>query len=255
MIDNLGRALAGVLIAAAAIVMLYGAYWAFTIRRALVGRIYRNHALWLGVLCLIIAFLILMPPNPFWLSTDNFVINLLSNATWPNLVLFAFVDSTIPVARRSDPLFRRILHWDKVRIVIWIVLAFDFVLSIITNLASSIPGFVGYYAIDYALTLVALVTGAVAILIGARRSRDSVFRRSLKWLGLALLSLLGFLSLVFLEFAIGLSDYDVFASYGTLPLMAFAILMGYALYRSARSLAPLNRLTPNEMTPAKVEAI
>ena len=33
--------------------------------------------------------------------------------------VFAFIDSTIPVVRRSDPLLRGLLHWKQVRIVLW----------------------------------------------------------------------------------------------------------------------------------------
>ena len=69
-------------------------------------------------------------------------------------------------------------------------------------------------------------------------------QEGVKWLGIGLLFLLvGFVLVMMIEaFIMNLSAYDMDYSFGAVPLHAVLFLFGYALYRSARSLAPLNRL-------------
>jgi len=69
-------------------------------------------------------------------------------------------------------------------------------------------------------------------------------RESVKWLGIGLLFLLvGFVLVITIEaFIMNLSAYDMEYSFGAVPWHAVLFLFGYALYGSARSLAPLNRL-------------
>lgn len=86
--------------------------------------------------------------------------------------------------------------------------------------------------------LLLFLFGAPPMLIGARRSRDPNLRGGLKWFGLALLSFIGILLVAVVESALDFSTYDTSA----IPYGAVLILIGYALYRSARSLAPINRL-------------
>ena len=83
--------------------------------------------------------------------------------------------------------------------------------------------------------------GTIALLVGARRSSDVVLRRSLKWLGAGLLYVPCLVLVSVAEGMMGASYYDMIYSYGIVPWRV-AVLLGYALYRSARSLAPLNRL-------------
>jgi len=73
-----------------------------------------------------------------------------------------------------------------------------------------------------------------------------MLRRSLKWLGVGLLCVPCLVLVSVVEGIMGVSYYDMIYSYGIVPWNAVAILLGYALYRSARSLAPLNRLPPIE---------
>ena len=263
--DNLGPALADISYIAAGAVFLYGAYWAFAIRRALVGRIYRSQALWLGALLiagLVASDGVLLPSssNPFVTA----IVKFLAYGPWPIVVVLAFLDSTIPVLRRSDPLLRSILHWKKLRIAILSVLAFSTIFAIYASIylpacfstantpvcissALSNSGWLGgilgfwggYYWVDASLVL---ILGAVALLVGARRSSDTVLRQSMKWLGVGLLCVPGLVLVSVVEGALGVSFYDMIYSYGIVPWNAVAILLGYALYKSARSLAPLNRL-------------
>lgn len=157
---------------------------------------------------------------------------------------FAFVDSTIPVERRADPLLRGILHWDKVRFVLWgdLGLAAIYLAYGAINPSFANAGFWG--AIGFPLFLLPFITGAPAMLIGARRSRDLVLRGSLKWFGVFLVLFLFNALISFIElFILNISSYDSSYSYPALAFAPAAILGAYALYRSARSLAPVNRLS------------
>jgi hypothetical protein len=102
----------------------------------------------------------------------------------------------------------------------------------------------GYYWVDASLVL---ILGAAALLIGARRSSDRVLRQSVKWLGVGLLCVPVLVLVSVVEGVMGASYYDMIYSYGIVPWNVVAILLGYALYMSARSLAPLNRLPPSNL--------
>jgi len=265
MTDSLGPTLAALSYIATAAVFIYGAYWAFAIRGVLVGRIYRNQALWLGALfitALIASDAVLLP------SSDNpsiaAIVRFLAYGPWPILVVFEFLDSTIPVLRRSDPLLRSILHWKLLRVVIWCVLVFTTIFAAYAtiylstcfstantpaciNAAMGSSGWLeavlgfwgGYYWVDASLVL---ILGIAGLLIVAIRSSDRVLRRSLMWLGAGLLCVPCLVLVSAVEGVIGLSYYDMIYSYGIIPWNAVAILLGYTLYKSARSLTPLNRL-------------
>jgi nitrogen fixation-related uncharacterized protein len=252
--DSLGPVLATLSYIAMAAVGLYVVYWAFSIRRRLIGRIYRDHALWLGTLGLVVA----IPAVPF--STNNFLVNafvaIYALSPWQALVVFAFIDSTVPVLRRSDPLLRNILMWRRSRIGLWCLLLSCYVLD--TGL--SIYGTERSYAdiITAVSIFLVLIIGAFALWTGVRRSRDPVLRESVKWLGVALLFLLALAPIFVIENVIlGFSVYYATYSYGVIPWNTVLCLVGYAFYRSARSLAPLNRLPPIEpaIAPSTNEAV
>ena len=275
--DSLGPALAALSYIAVAAIGLRATYWAFAIRRRLMGRIYRDHALWLGVVALMIAI-----PESIPLPSNNPFLNSLSvfytYFPWEAIIAFAFIDSTIPLMRRSDPLLRGILHWKKLRLGLWILFAITTVLGLYVTgqsptcwlvddaLACASYGgsnsswlqaaiwTLGYFPGGYFMlaAVLPLMVGAVALLIGARRSRDMVLRDSVKWLGVGLLALcLGLVLVGGVDSMLNLSNYYTTYSYGAVPWEAAFFILGYALYRSARSLAPLNRLPTieSEMTP------
>jgi hypothetical protein len=243
--DSLGFALAVMMaeIVPAAIA-LYAAYWAFAIRRALAGRIYRNHAFWLGVVCILFAAVSFAVPLTY---TNNAIIRNAIGVFYLvlNPVVFAFIDSTVRVARRSDPLLRSILRWDKLRIALWIdeiVLTIVLALNFVPSIVSSVP------QVEYlfpALLAIAYIAGAPALLIGAKRSRDTTLRQSLKWLGVAFMMLFAYIVYdVIIQLIIpGISEFDRYYSYPAVLGGIIGILLSYALYRSARSLAPINRMS------------
>jgi hypothetical protein len=235
--DSLQTAVVILTYFADAAMVLYAAYWAFAIRRATVGHIYRNQALWLGVLSVIV--LTATIPTP---TTEGAVVIVLINlpVIALALVLFSFVDATVPVARRSDPLLRDILHWGKVRVFAWGALILAEIWGAYGQVTSNNTGSNVVFGL-----LLLVVIGVPPMLIGARRSMDPILRGSLKWFGLSLLTLLGLLLVTLAEVAANLPSAEPL-NYSQIPYNLVALLFGYALYRSARSLAPINRLQADE---------
>ena len=236
MSDNLQTAVVILTYIAAAAMALYAAYWAFDIRRATVGHIYRNQALWLGALSVIVLTAII--PTP---TTNGAIVIALINlpVIILALVLFAFVDATVPVARRSDPLLRDVIHWGKSRVLAWGVLILVEILGAYGQITSNNTG-----SGVVAGLLLLVIIGVPPMLIGARRSMDPNLRESLKWFGLGLLTLLGLLLVTLAEVAVNLPAPEPL-NYSQIPYNLVALLFGYALYRSARSLAPLSRIERN----------
>ncbi len=223
-------------------IALYGTYWSFNIRRALVVRNYRNHALWLGIVGILVAM------SVFFTYSNTPVINAIFTIFYALLfgALFAFIDSTVRIGRRSDPLFRGILHWEKLRVPLWIdmgALEIFFILSVDPSFATFAYSFAGNI-LWTALATIPLIVGGPAVLICGRRSGDLVLKQSLKWVGAALLFAVVLLVLTTVIRGIpGVDQFDQYYSYLALPGGLINILISYSTYRSARSLAPVNRLS------------
>jgi hypothetical protein len=230
-----------------ALISVYAAYWAFSIRRAMASPLYHHRALWMGVLCLANSLLSvnLAVSSDSSLTSSTAVMLGLNMLDWVVILfVFTFIDTTIPVMRRSDPLLRRILHWDRVRLILWTCIGLAGIYLLISSVypSSTASGLAG--AIGFPIILGPFVVGAAALLVGVRRSRDPVLRGSLKWIVgfLALVLLNGLLS--FIELVVfGVSSYDSSFSYPALAFVPAAVLEAYCLYRSARSLAPMNTLS------------
>src|SRR5207245_11220005 len=96
-----------------AVTFSYATYWAFTIRRVLVHRLYRRQATWVGRMG--VYFVALSSFLTLALSTGvsslyvNVVRGLLIGSGF--IVIFAWMDSTIRVARLYDSLLRATLRW------------------------------------------------------------------------------------------------------------------------------------------------
>jgi hypothetical protein len=220
-------------------IFAYGAYWAFAIRRALASRDYRRQALWLGVVCLY--WIALFPDKNIFNNTYN---NLAVGFYYSFLpvLLFVWIDASVRVARRSDPLLRNTLHWNTLRLLIWAVIALATFLTIILNFENILTGNPpsGIFILPFWVAPVAtLISGSPAILLSAIRSRDTTFRRSLKWFGMFIVVFLIGLVLSVLAFLIS-SD----TAHGIISVVRDFIFApaAYCLYRSARSLAPMDRL-------------
>ncbi len=222
-----------------AAIFLYAAYWAFEIRKGLANPIYRNHALWQGcAIALTAAAPIITYSNNYEILAG---IEIFYSAFF--VIIFIFIDSTVKIARRSDPLLRSILNWKRVRILGWAgigLAVFDNLYSIVNvSFSNSLVGSL-FFALGL---LIAFALGGLAITIGARRSKDMLLRGNLKWLGLALLFAVGTVSVSSIEGFMGVSEFATYYSYPALPSAVFYILMGYAFYRSSRSLAPVSHFS------------
>ncbi len=235
----------GYLIAAA--ILLYGGYWAFAIRRALFVRAYRSQAFWIGFFSLY-----LIPHGPSVdsvLASFNSPILYFANELYYiflAVLLFRLIDVDVGLSRRSDPFLRRTLHWKRLRLIIWGIMTFSIVSLIILGIA----GIFGPSAptstvipLQASVHLSFLVSGIPALFLGARRSRDEIFRTSLKWFGLFFLVLLANVMVYFVTSSglVSISQELVNTTSGYLFAPA-----AFCLYRSVKSLVPMDRLSPSK---------
>lgn len=221
-----------------ATIFLYDAYWSLEIRRALASPIYRNLALWQG------ATAILMAGGPILTYGTGLVISLVIAVFYAAFfaVIFAFIDSAVKVARRSDPLLRSIIKWHTIRFAGWCSIGALAVVNVYSVFDLNLPSSTHYYLVNLFIAI-PFVLGGPAILIGAKRSGDTMLRGNLKWLGLAVVFGVLFAAADAAETFLGLSNFQFFYTYYALPSGGFWILIGLAFYKSARSLAAVNRLT------------
>jgi hypothetical protein len=202
------------------IIFVFPAYWAFSIRRALAIRLYRNQAL--GIALVAISFLVF-----------GEVISTLTTYNLALVVIFYWLDASVLAARRSDPLLRDTLHWTKLRIVIWAIVLISLVVStafvLINRDITYIPSDPLWSEVatspDFAIPVIALII----LPLVARRSKDPALRKHLIWFGTfavgQFVSILG-------AYVIGGASYFVGFAFG-----------GYFLFRSVSSLVPLNRVS------------
>ena len=227
-------------------IVFYGAYWAFTIRKALAGRLYRRQALWLDVfaayfLTLPLVILLLNPNFPFG---GDPTVNFFGGALYylGYVVVFAWVDATIRVARLSDPLLRDTLHWKRLRNIVWALVALGTAeilgrsLSVI--LTQTFPS-VGENLLLLVAILAIVSSGAPALVLSGLRSKDTTLRRHLRWFGLFVGVFITTNTTGFALITFGLASV-------TQPYLAvvfpISVVAAYSFYRSARSLAPIGRL-------------
>jgi uncharacterized membrane protein (DUF485 family) len=225
----------------AAILGSYAAYWSFGLRKALKVRAYSRQLLIVGIFSIYgtVLYFLFYIVYFFAPALFNSPVGTVQQALYLVLapVAFAWVDSSIRVGRRSDPLLRDPLHWSRLRLVLWPLL-------LLTFLGYLIQGELSYIGL---FSYVILGISVLPISMAARRSGDPYYRRSLEWFGfsIALLVLqnLGFSPLIS---ATGLGIvysplafvWSIFANFGIVPAMF------YGIYMCARSLVPLNRFSP-----------
>ena len=226
----------------------YSVYWALNLRRLLSAQLYRNQALSAG--------LVAMAWACFEFPTAESVYGKVGNATTTgslladiSLVTFAivlvmtfyFTDSSVLAARKSDPLYRNTFHWRQLRFVVWPVIVISLLALLVLALVSPSSllvqsgGTTALFTILIFVPLFATFGSALVLLpISGRRSRDQTLRKNLEWFGLFGAALIMF-------FILGVS------ANGSLGQVSFYLLFlvgSYCLYRSTKSLAPLNRLAP-----------
>ena len=208
---------------------VYGGYRALTIRHALYSKSYRNQALAAAVAFLALAFLAFGNLTPGSYASGN--PTGLSYYIGPILVaaiysaFFYMVDITARAGRFSDPLLRDTLHWSQARKVLWALNILCIVLTFAT----------GIFLLLFTFFL-PIVTGALLFPVLARRTGDITLRRHMTWLG-------GFFVLFFLS----VFFYPNVATDSELVIDGLPLVIGAIfLTISARSLAPLNRISAIE---------
>ncbi len=229
------------------LIYTYSAYWAFDIRKALAVRLYRNQALGIGLGSLGFAILnvtyflgiahaIALPASLEFLNAI-----IIAASVLPFILFFFWIDASVLAARRSDPLLRDILGWRRVRIILWSLVIFSITSqSIILTAArqlyqNCIPGCptdpgLSVNVLFFIPIFIPFVSGAIYLPMSASHSKDRTLRRHFKWFGLFAVCLLA------------AATYSALISPGPPTSVAF-IAGGYCLYRSVRSLVPLNRLS------------
>ncbi len=213
----------------------YAAYWAFSVRRGQAVSLYRRQALGVGLVAIADAmmfayigtfFALLARPGPgqdpiFPLITSVF-----------QVTLFYWIDATVLAARRSDPLLRDTLHWRQLRKLLWVLVIIfaSYQPIVVPAKLSSVPllASLGWIGAGLAST----ISGIVALTLSILRSKDPTLRRTIKWFGLFIASSAS----PFVNLFLGPPESLILISVSSL-------VGGYFLYRSARSLVPLNRLT------------
>jgi hypothetical protein len=227
-------------------ISLYAIYWSLDIRQGLSSRIYRNQALGMGLIALIIALF------DFLVFMDGLDISPILNVTLGvgdigtglgALVVVAisyWVDISIRATQRSDPLLRDPLQWKYVRWFLWVmVLVFEVVAETLTiffpnsTIANSILKTGG----GGATIALAILCGIVYIPLSLRLSPDKSIRPHFTWFILFLVSIIvGFF------FINSVAYIDCTSCYSTGFGTGLAILFGsYCIYRSAKALGRLQQ--------------
>jgi hypothetical protein len=241
----------------------YAAYWSFAIRRALRVPLYKRQLVWVGSTSLYAIFLIftyyVSGPGPAFIPSalaSNPSVSAINKAAYVLLpvVLLVWLDSSVQVARRSDPLLRDPFRWNRSRVLLWATIIFGSVLISITALAPPQPVLSDHniisvfgYTLGFALQYLVLAVAAVALLVGGRRSGDANFRGSQGWYFAALVvTIAGNVASFLLIAGNPLADTPVDLAWGFAQNFIVWPLALYLLYKCARSLVPLNKLVPPE---------
>ena len=233
-------------------VYVYAAYWAFNIRHALAIRVYKNQALGVGLLSVLLVYLVLLNSVGAIKSLNGPMIGFLE-------LLFGvagflgslyFVDSSVLASRRSDPLFRDTLHWSKVRYMLWTweifggtFVVLDYALSLIGGESSFLMQIMNSgTSIIFPFVFLVPVSSFLILFPVAIRAKDPNLRGHFKWLGL-----LAVLELIYVVPLGGGSGTGVSATPWVFSLgIIFLFIGGFCLYKSSRSLVTLNRLSTME---------
>jgi hypothetical protein len=221
-------------ISAIVLAYFYVGYWALEIRKSLAVRMYRNQALSILFVALAAAYwffgftnsdLLIVPSPPGWGTVTT--IFLLSSS------FLYWIDTSTLTTRRADPLLRNTLHWSQVRYAVWGLNFASFAASLFLFL--TVPNY-DIYSNELIIIpfLIATISGLILLPIAARRSKNVTLRSHLRWFGLF------FVPLIF-SFPLGVLPLPGLAT--VTVLTADSLLGAYCLYRSVRSLVPLNRIS------------
>jgi hypothetical protein len=214
----------------ASAVALLAVYRSLTIGKSLVTRIYRTRAYWLAVLMIILIVDTLPLPQSAiesYLGFYGFFVFLFA--------LVIFIDSNVRVSKEIDFFHRDILHWGKIRIPMFAILAAYSVVAVIFSSSTSTAaeiGIVGYFTMLGAI----FVYSGVAMFVIGRRTYDQTMRRFIKMLGFAVLCFLLFVT-VWLPL-----DLLVYPNLGDVVTDFILIGTAYFFYKAAMSLSFVGRI-------------
>jgi hypothetical protein len=226
-------------------IFAYASYWAYNIRHALVVRLYRNQASGAGLVGAVLALTVSIVAADV---TGNQTI-ITPFALITILTTFYFIDSSVLAARRSDPLLRDTLGWTRLRLLLWPTLVVLAVVGGAANITIPNPSFeeTVFFSSPY---FVALGAGLATLPAAALRSKDITLRGHFRWFGLFALFLLFFVIATIPTSSINFSTsgFTTAVIFDFEAAFVFMFVAGYCLYRSARSLAPMNKLSLIELT-------
>ncbi|HXW36969.1 MAG TPA: hypothetical protein VEJ36_03590 [Nitrososphaerales archaeon] len=230
----------GPFVVAIFVLWFYAAYWAFDIRRALSAPLFRNQALGMGLVA--IGWLGFNAFNSFPQSEVGIVVFEETGAVLVAIVLTLYwIDASILAAQHTDPLQRNTLRWREVRWILWPFFAF---VTALTLLVSFVPSLVGLQPVWNGAAGIGAIGIIVAVLAAAfarsvMRSKDRTIKMHLRWFGLSLAGWLGILTIFpIVATSLGISSLNATTASQALAYTAFA----YCVYRSAKSLAPLEQV-------------
>lgn len=235
-------------------VFVYAAYWATSIARVLAVRVYRHHAI--GVAIMAIGFALLDVESVFIFDYGVLVVPVIFLTIFPLfVVMFYFIDTAVLAARRADPLLRNTANWRSIRKPIWVVI----ILAIALAIGTSVAGYSGFGGIFLIPFLLVAASAGIVLPLAARRSKDFVLNRHLRWFAVFAIFSVGWFLLEIVNGAPmnptsllspPLNGGEVYVA----DLIALVGLSGagYFLYRSARGLVPLNRMSSADETQVEV---
>jgi hypothetical protein len=238
----------------------YAAYWAFSIRKALAVPTYRRQAFGIGILVVTIfgalTLFILVPSSTSAASTLVQFVGFYVLF----LVLFYWIDASVLTTRRYDPLLRDVLYWRKIRVPLWtaivvttmiplLLLSYVVATSDVSMLNQLNNNTFGGPIISMVLLIVVnfpIVIPIIGIIylpaIALRSKWNKNLRRHFLWFAPTAVCIL----LLFFGPLSGTNSLFENALNGVL-----ATVMGYTLYRSAKSLVPMNRISTADITKAE----
>jgi hypothetical protein len=211
---------------------IYGCavYWSFDIRKGLSSNLFRNQALGMGLVSISMGSITFLLLGTISLPSNVAIIWILSAF----LVIVYWIDISIRAAQRVDPLLRDPLHWRQVRWIMWAFFApaIVWVIAVVAQ-DTQLANYLVFFTIWPVLA--ALVSGIIYIPVSIIKSSDRSLKAHFKWFALFLAS---FVFIISPTITIPFNPLTGF-------LLGIGFLLGsYCLYRSARSLAPLERLSP-----------
>jgi hypothetical protein len=228
---------------------LYGAYWSFAIRRSLRVRIYRRQASIMSVFALFGIVLIFLYYFVYFFvpSLTNTAAGFVQSIGYIIflVIVLVWVDISIRVGRRSDPLLRDPLRWTGyLRWIVWTLMGISLIILIVPtggNIAHNFGSTLT--SLGFVMVFITLGVAIIPAFVAAKRSGDRFYRTSLKWFGvgvfLLVLQNIGF-TLIYVGTGITYNPGNfAWALVSNFYLLPFVF---YSLYRCTRSLVPLNRI-------------